>query len=219
MRGRGSRITGLVLITQTVGLMVLGPVYAGQEGEWREVMRQDGVEVWSREVQGSENEEVRGSLIINAPVAALEWVIDDVPASVRWLPSCREARVIRKIDDNSREILFITDMPWPMADRESLLMTEKHEDGATGGVVIGFRSVNDPAVPVGKDNVRMQDVKGRWVLTPEGGDKTRVSYLVKGGPGGSVPVYLANAAGRDLTFRTLTGLRSFLLKDRTDELP
>jgi hypothetical protein len=212
-----SNLYSIRLLLLVPALIVLGgfmqaTAYAEQAAGWKEVMQRDGVDVSSRSARGSAIDEFMGSTLIHAPVEAVEKVIDDVPSSTGWLPDCREAKVIRTIDGDSRLILFITKAQWPLSDRETLLLSEKHKNSADGKVVINFHAATDPSVPVGKGNVRVQAVEGRWILTPEGRAHTLIGYSLKSGPDGSVPAYFVNIASRDHVFGTLVGLRSFIMK-------
>lgn len=190
------------------------PVVASSESEWTLVLQRDGIEVFTRTVTGSDLDEFLGTTVIDAPVNVIEAVIDDVPASPQWMAYCREARIIRKIDGNSNVVLNVTKTPWPVWDRETLVLSTKQRNAKTGAVIFKFHSVNDPAVPVGKKNVRIPAVDGQWVMSPVDEERTTVTYTVKSNPGGSIPKFTATQRSRDIPYRTLLGLKKMVKKDK-----
>ncbi len=187
------------------------PVPAAGQNAWEQVLKKDGVVVWTRSSPGSDFEDFMGMTVIAAPIGAVERVIDDVPAAEKWVPDCKEAKVIRTFDHSRREILFVTEAPWPISDREVLVLSHKHRDPQTGEVVIDFRAIDDPSIPVGKGRVRIRSMGGRWGLFPADAGHTRVTYSLRGDPGGYLPSSLTRRIGRKIPFNTLLGLKDMLV--------
>jgi len=203
-------ITLLIII---IGILST-PVVALSESEWTLVLQRDDIEVFTRAVTGSDLDEFLGTMIIDAPVNVVEAVIDDVPASPQWMADCREARTIRIIDENSSVVLNVTKTPWPVWDRETLVLSTKRRDVEMGTVVFQFHSVHDSTVPVGKKNVRIPAVDGQWVLSPVDKERTKVTYTVKSNPGGSIPKFIAAQRSRDIPYITLLGLKEMVKKKK-----
>jgi len=203
-------ITLLIII---IGILST-PVVALSESEWTRVLQRDDIEVFTRAVTGSDLDEFLGTMIIDAPVNVVEAVIDDVPASPQWMADCREARTIRIIDENSSVVLNVTKTPWPVWDRETLVLSTKRRDVKIGTVVFQFHSVHDSTVPVGKKNVRIPAVDGQWVLSPVDKERTKVTYTVKSNPGGSIPKFIAAQRSRDIPYITLLGLKEMVKKKK-----
>ena len=201
------------LLTIILGTL-LAPATASPESGWKLALQKDGIEVSTRAVPGSDLDEFIGTAIIDAPVNVIEAVIDDVPAAPQWMADCREARTIRKIDENSSVVLNLTKTPWPAYDRETLLISKKQRDAKVGTVIFEFHSANDPAVPAGKKNVRIPAIDGQWVLIPVDEEHTKVTYTVKSKPGGSIPKFIAKQRSRDIPYKTLLGLKKMVKKDK-----
>jgi len=197
-----------------LAVILLSPVTASSESEWKLALQRDGVEVFTRAVAGSDLDEFIGSTLIEASVNIIEAVIDDVPAAPQWMADCREARIIRKIDENSHVVLNVTKTPWPVWDRETLLVSTKRKDAKTGTVIFAFHSMNDPEVPVGKKNVRIPSVDGQWILNPVDEGHTKVTYTVKSNPGGSIPKFISQRTSWNIPYKTLLGLRKMVKKDK-----
>jgi hypothetical protein len=206
----------VTLLTMIIGTL-LAPVAASSESGWKLALQKDGIEVSARAVPGSDLDEFMGTAVIEASVNVVEAVIDDVPAAPQWMADCREARTIRKIDENSSVVINVTKTPWPAYDRETLLISTKQKDVKTGTVIFEFHSVNDPAVSVGKKNVRIPAIEGRWVLMPVDEGHTKVTYTVKSNPGGAIPKFIAKQRSRDIPYKTLLGLKKMVMKDKYRE--
>ncbi len=84
-------------------------------------------------------------------------------------------------------------------------------------MIFEFHSVNDPDIPVGKKNVRIPAIDGRWVLIPVDEEHTKVTYTVKSNPGGSIPKFIAKQRSRDIPYKTLLGLKKMVMKDKYRE--
>jgi hypothetical protein len=193
-----------IIFHTTVLTIILGtllaPVIASPESGWKLALQKDGIEVSTRGVPGSDLDEFMGT-----------------PAAPQWMADCREARTIRKIDENVSVVLNVTKTPWPVYDRETLLISTKQKDAKAETVIFEFHSVNDPAVPVGKKNVRIPAIDGRWVLTAVDEGHTEVTYTVKSNPGGSIPKFIARQRSRDIPYKTLLGLKEMVKKDKYKE--
>ena len=201
------------LLTMILGIL-LAPIASSSESGWKLALQRDGIEVSTRAVPGSDLDEFIGTTVIEAPVNVIEAVIDDVPAAPQWMVDCREARIIRKIDENSHVVLNVTKTPWPVWDRETLLLSTKQKDAKKRTVIFAFHSINDPAVPVGKKNVRIPSVEGQWVLNPVDEGYTKVTYTVKSNPGGSIPKFISYRTSWNIPYRTLLGLKKMVKKDK-----
>jgi hypothetical protein len=187
---------------------------AAAEGDWKLVLHTSGVDVSTRTVAGSDLDEFQGSTVVEAPVSVIEAVLDDVPASSQWMSDCKEARIVRVIDANTLILINVTKTPWPVYDREALLLLQKKHDQKSGSLIYEFHSIEDPSVPVGKWHVRIPAVTGRWVLTPLEQGHTRATYTVKTDPGGYIPKTMANRASRNIPFETLLGLKKMVQRDK-----
>ena len=209
------RIIGfhITLLTIIIGI-ISTPVVALSESEWTPVLQRDDIEVFTRAVSGSDLDEFLGTMIIDSPVNVIEAVIDDVPAAPQWMADCREARTIRRIDENSSVVLNVTKTPWPVWDRETLVLSTKRRDVKMGTVMFRFHSIHDPTVPVGKKNVRIPAVDGQWILSPLDKKRTKVTYTVKSNPGGSIPKFIAAQRSKDIPYKTLLGLKKMVKKEK-----
>ena len=70
-----------------------------------------------------------------------------------------------------------------------------------------FEKISHPKRPPNDEAVRMERLKGRWVLEPVALNRTRVTYEILSDPGGYLPTWVVNIASKRLPFENLMGLR------------
>ena len=188
-------------------LALLGAAPAAAS-EWQLVLRQDGIEVHRREVPGSRLLEFRGRGVIAAPLPRLLGVLRDVEHRTEWTERCIEAQIIEQRGERGQVSYNRTDAPWPVADRDVVLLGETRVDVAERRVRLEFRSVEDPRMPPRTGVVRMPMLRGHWHFTPIGGGAaTEAEYQVHADPGGALPTWIANLAARQIPLKTLLGMR------------
>ena len=204
----------MIVCSVILSFMVAMPVSVMAANDWKVALQKDGIEVSTRPVQGSDFDEFMGTADIDASVDVIYAVLKDVPAATQWMADSKENREIRKIDDHTSIQFNITKAPWPVSDREALVLATEKKDEKTGTITVEFHETNDPSVPVGKGNVRMPEISGKWVLTPIDRDHAKVLYAVKSNPGGSLPKALANMKSKEIPYKTLMGLKMMVKKDK-----
>jgi len=178
-------------------------------GSWQQIKQSDGITVWRHVVEGSPLKEFRGRGTVDAPVAAILAVFNDVPHATEWMDSCNGSRVVENGSDTEKVVYNRTHAPWPVADRDAVLHNVARFDEAARKVELDFWSVDDAKAPPVKGVVRMPFLRGHWILWPSAdGRTTRVEYQVHANPGGALPNWLVNYVSRDLPFKTIEGLRA-----------
>jgi len=182
---------------------------ASKDAGWQQIKQSDGITVYRHVVEGSPLKEFRGSGTIDAPVAAILAVFNDVPHATEWMDSCNGSRSVADISDSEKVVYNRTHAPWPVADRDAVLHNVARFDDKEQRVELDFWSVEDSKEPPVKGVVRMPFLRGHWILWPSAdGKTTRVEYQVHANPGGALPNWLVNYVSRDLPFKTIEGLRA-----------
>jgi len=198
----------LAFVAASLGAPAIAHADAGDAG-WQQIKQSDGITVYKRVVEGSPLKEFRGRGTIDAPVAAILAVFNDVPHATEWMDSCNGSRVVENGSDTEKVVYNRTHAPWPVADRDAVLHNVARFDEAARKVELDFWSVDDAKAPPVKGVVRMPFLRGHWILWPSAdGRTTRVEYQVHANPGGALPNWLVNYVSRDLPFKTIEGLRA-----------
>jgi hypothetical protein len=196
-------MSSLYRMAVVCGLSVLlaAEVYAE---DWQVARDEEGIKVSLSDVAGSKYKAYRGTTVINASVAKVRALQEDVAGACAWVHECQSQKLL-KHEGNKAWTYTRFNTPWPVTPRDSVLLITTSE-GADGSLT---RTLEEqPAyIPEEKGYVRVTKVEGFWKLLPKGPNQTEVTYQVHTEPGGSVPSMLANKFVVDAPFNTLKALR------------
>lgn len=210
-RARLAWLFALVLACAALSPTLLAPATAhadGAKGAWEVVTREDGVTVSQKEVEGRDLPVFRGATTIPANMYLLLGILSDFDRHKEWMHSCHTAKLLKKIDDYTRISYNRADAPWPVDDREVILHSKVTFNAKTRTIKINFRSTKFAGAPSTPDGVvRMQRLKGYYMLRAKGPNTTYVQYEVDADPGGMIPSWLAAKASSDIPVNTLRNLR------------
>ena len=117
-------------IAAVCGLSLLASGLAHAE-DWKLAKDEDGIKIYLSEVQGSKYKAYRGVTTINADVATLRTLQEDVKGSCQWIHACAEQSLL-KHEGMQSWVYTRFDMPWPVEARDSILhvVSEQGADGS-----------------------------------------------------------------------------------------
>lgn len=198
---------------QVLALMLLS--FSLVAAEWRLEKDEDGIQVFTRIVDGSDYRAFRGETIINAELNQLMAVLDDTEGFVHWMFKCKSPKLLYKASLLDRYQYLINDFPWPAADRELILRNEISQDPISRITTVKLTGVDVDALPVkakeampsNTDAVRVEEIQGFFELSPLSDTQTKVVFQLHLNPVGSLPSGLVNAMIVDNPFETLKALR------------
>lgn len=180
---------------------------APRDDGWKRLDEEDGIVLWKRELPGQLVPGFRGQVDIAAGFAPIIAAIEDTTRHTEWMHRCAEAKTLRRIGEHTSIVYNRTDSPWPVADRDAVLRSEREESADGSQVLMRFQQVTDAAMPPVKGVVRMPKLIGYYKLTRLGPSSTRVVYQVDADVGGSLPKWIVKIVVRDIPFETLSRLR------------
>lgn len=186
-------------------LALSSPAWSAEEG-WRQEKDQDGIQIYTRAVDGWSIREIRGVTRFRGRLTSLVAVIDDAAASPELNEFVAKASVEKRDSATRYQLYSLTDMPWPLTDRDVLTQREIVQDKATLAVTITDVAI-DNVMPAKKGLVRIVKSRQQWTLTPvpEGG--VRVEWRTLTDPAGPIPSSLLNALSVSTPFTTLGKLK------------
>lgn len=185
------------------GLTVVMSAVAQAE-EWQVAKDEGGIKVSLSEVPGSKYKAYRGETVINASVAKLRGLQEDVAGACAWIHECKSQKML-KHEGGKAWTYTQFNTPWPVTPRDSVLLVTT-EEGGDGSLTRKLEEV-PKYIPEESGFVRVSQVDGYWKFVPQGANKTLVTYQVHTEPGGSVPSWLANKFVVDAPFNTLKALK------------
>lgn len=181
--------------------------------EWRLEKDEEGIKVYLRDTAGNPVKSFKGTMMVDGSLSSIISVIDDTPSYTRWLYNCRSAKNIKRISDTQTVNYVVTDMPWPVVDRDLIVLSKLAQDPATKRVEIKLQAAPKILAKVA-NMVRIEKMHGRWLLTPTAKNKINIIYEMNIDPGGNIPKWLINSMAVDLPFNTLQKLRNIIKEDK-----
>ena len=173
--------------------------------DWQLVHSADRLQVQRRNYEGSELDEIRGVIAVEASLNAVMALLKDDAFNDQWVYRSGGAEILREDGYASAYVYGVVDAPWPMLDRDTIVRFDYRQDPLTREIVITITNAPD-FIPARENLVRVPDFGGFWKLRPQAGGRVEVIYQVYGDPGGLVPVWLANFAAQRSVIRTLQNL-------------
>lgn len=203
-------------VTFFVVVLSLGLSWAADDG-WKKIGESDGIVGYTRPTKKSSVDEIKAVGIVDAPVAVVEAVIRDVSAMPQYMYLCEDAFLINTPDMKSAgDIVYfysLTDMPFPVSDRDAVVRSSWSIDKTTGTVnckAEGIKTTYKQSKNIVRTPLSIIDC----TLVPKGANKTQVIYQVLADPGGELPSWLVSMLSKDYGIKTIAGLRKMVTKDK-----
>jgi len=180
---------------------------SARAGEWELVYEADDLRVERRDYGGSELDEIRGVIRVEATLNAVMALLKDAGFNRHWVYRSGGAQILQDSGYPQAYVYGIVDAPFPMSDRDTVVRFDYRQDPVTGEITIDI--TNFPQfVPPKAGLVRVPEFGGFWKLEAQGGGWVKVTYQVYGDPGGWIPVGLANRAAVLSVHNTLHNMKS-----------
>jgi hypothetical protein len=203
----------VLALSAMLSLLAL-PVSA--DGEWKLLKDKSNIKVFARNVEDSAYDEFRGVAVIEAPLASVLGVLDDVSACPEWINYCASSVILDDNGHDERHIYQINDLPFPAANRDVVARVVTTHDVSTGVITINSTARSD-YYPMGKQT-RVAKSDGFFQLTAITASTTEVVWQHHVEPGGVLPGFLANSMIVDLPFKSLLAMRSLAQKEKYQRL-
>lgn len=181
---------------------------AALAAEWTLRKQQDGIDVYTRPVPGSEIQEFKGEGLVDVDTEAIVSLLRDSSRFKEWFPNTSESKLLKRDGDTSFQY-SVMETPWPISDRDNVFRSVTKRDSGTGQVDITV-SADPTAYPIQYGLHRVTKANGSWRLEPKGPAKTLVTFTMHLEPGGGLPDWMVNARVVETPFEAIVNLRKFL---------
>ncbi|TVV43589.1 START domain-containing protein [Thalassolituus sp. C2-1] len=196
-------------------LLVIASLMVSQAcmADW-ELAKEDSkrqIIVYTRAAEQSDMREFRGEMRLQTTLSALVALIEDNKAGPEWIYHCRALEVIEQVSEHERLFYMVTEAPWPVKDRDSVIYSVLTQ--ADDYSVHVDMQVRNDVFPANDDFIRITNMKGFWEFRPEGDGWVTVIYQVHADPAGGIPAWLANSMVVDSPYYTLKNMRKMVAKE------
>jgi hypothetical protein len=175
---------------------------------WQLEKDKHGVAIYTRDLPGERIRELKAVTKMKTSVDRLVSIYLDGDNHVKWFPSCRESRVVRRLSPTNLWIYRAIDNPWPVKDRDYVIDVHLTRNAQTGEAVIAYSDVKG-AVPERDDRVRVKKLASSWTFLPTKDGYVLVTYVIRFDPGGGTPASFINMALSRIGTDTFDGLRRY----------
>ena len=191
----------------------LDPIGAGS---WEKLGTKDGVKQARKRIKGNDLFAVRGEAVLEHPLDRVATVINDHTRWNEWAKAVTSSKLLARDQSGDKIVYQAFDMPMLISDRDTVYKFGMKWQGQTLKIV--GQSVEHPQAPptVG---IRTKLITGRWSLSPEGPQRTRLVLEVLMDPMGRLPSWLVNIVQRNYPADTITNLRAQLRRPDLEILP
>lgn len=181
--------------------------------ELEEEEKDINLQIFTREVDGSNLKEFKGEMLVKTKLSTIAALLLDGQSAPKWMHQCEKFEVVEQIDALSAVVYFVNGAPWPVSDRDAVVMSVMSQDPETL-VLKAEISVVDDLLPEDDDYVRIPHMKGFWLFEPKAEGQVMVTYQVHANPGGSLPDWLANSVVVDTPYHTMSNMAEMLKKEK-----
>jgi hypothetical protein len=187
---------------RVVSLLLVLCCAASADGDWRLEKDKDGIQIYSRAVDGWSIREIRGVATFHGRLSSLVAVINDPATGPQINEFVVKAEVEQRYSDTRYRLYNLTKMPWPLSDRDCLNQREISQDPATHAVTV-TDTATDGIMPVKKGLVRIVRSRQQWMFTPAADGNVQVELRWLSDPNGPIPSGVINALSVSTPFDTM----------------
>lgn len=178
---------------------------------WSLAKDKNAVKVYTRKIDGWGIKEYKAVFSVKASLNKVVRVLKDVPGRYNWLHNTVEIREIARTSD-AVSFYNLVDAPWPVSDRDNITTFSFVQLNPTQ-VRVNMKLLKTHAkAPVYDGIVRIQKMKGYWLLTDKGNGIVEVLQQCVAEPGVSIPDWLANSAVVDTPYQSMYKLKKYIEK-------
>jgi hypothetical protein len=205
------------------GLICLLFPCIAQAGEWSLARDKNNIQVYLRDVPGSDIYEFKGITKIKTSIDSLLAVLDDTPACPEWFYQCKSPVLVERVSFTERYVYQVSDFPFPADDRDIIVRFLISQNIEHKSVTLRSDSLADYcqhlSTPVCKKInhsglVRIVKSNGYFQFTLLSDGWVEVVWQQHLEPAGNLPKWLVNALVVDAPFESLRQLQQLVKKDK-----
>lgn len=196
------RITLLTLI------LLCGFVSAGtvNNEDWRLEKDRQGIQIYTRAVEGSGFREIRGSVTIDGRLSSVVALLQDMNYWPKLNKLFTSVSLYEQLSETESLVYFQMDMPWPVKDRDILYQRTLQQD--VKSKIVTMTEVATSGIFNEQDGyVRVVDSTHHWTLVPRQDGGVDVNWVTYTDPNGPIPASMVNWLSVGPPFDSVSVLR------------
>lgn len=181
----------------------------GKDDDWAFVTQKEGIQVYSRAVEGSKVKALKVVCTVSARPTEVLALLLDAPAAVEWVSHTKSCRLLERV--SGTELYYYSEvwLPWPLDNRDFVAHVKAGRDPHTQEITVFAPAVPSP-MPKRKGVVRIEHSIGRWSIAPLPDGGSKIDYVLQVDPGGHIPAWLVNALAAEGPIESFVKMRKML---------
>jgi hypothetical protein len=181
-----------------------------QGNDWKLIKNENGIKIYSRtDTSKSALKELKVITELQTSLSAFITVFSDKASYTKWVYRCSASELLKKVSENETYHYQITEMPWPVQNRDIIIHSWISQNPQTQVVTVICKGEPN-YIPKKKDYIRISSYNVVWKLTPKPNNIVQLEYTMAVNPGGSLPSWLINMTLADGPINTIKNLRAIL---------
>lgn len=206
-------VTLLQMVSAQNNQITVQPDSTGSiDAKWIKIKDENGIQVYSIAMQNTAIVKARAVAIINAPLAKIQRLVDNLPQRPQWVPYLKHSKIIEKISPAEYIEYSLFSAPWPASDRDFVYRVKRWQQQIDNQLQLSYRmqSVNHQAVPLQSGLIRGEIFSSVYRLTQISAGQTRVELIYHADPQGWLPNWIVNIIQRAFPYKMMRNLKQQL---------
>lgn len=176
------------------------------EEPWKLIRKAEGITIYIRPVPGTGFSQFRALTKAKVNMFSLIELWSNADTFKEWMFSCKDAVILKKENRQNYLIYIISQVPWPLMNRDNILDANLVQDPKTGTTTIYLTGRSD-YIEKKKNLVRVVRSFGFVQFKPTESGEIEITFEFFLDPGGAIPAPIANLFISDFPFFTLKQMK------------
>lgn len=172
---------------------------------WELERNKNGIQVFSSKVANSAFRATKVECTFEGNYEKLIAVISDIDGMTDWVYKSKSCEILESYSPLDFLYVTVTDMPWPMSNRESVIHMQIQTDSLPKFMTVIGTEADEP-IPHTSGLVRVSNYKAMWKVIMPAEDRLSIEYILELDPGGGIPPWMANIMVEKGPYQTFVGL-------------
>lgn len=158
---------------------------------WKLASKKEGIQIYSAAIPDSKVNAIRVECSLIARPTQIVALLMDVESAPNWIYHTKSCKLIKRISPSELYYYSEVSVPWPVENRDFVAHLTVNQDAKSKVVIIDGPAVSG-YVPIKAGIVRIDNSKGKWIITPEPNGRIHIEYTLHADPGGAIPSWMVN---------------------------
>lgn len=184
-----------------------------QVNEWVYEREKKGIKVFTKKSKWGRLRDSKAVMTVSASPDEMLRLLTDFDNYPSWVPRCKKANVVARLNDNEFIAHIVFNAPWPVADRDCVLRVKIDRDSKTGAITM--TEISEPKYLKPEEGVvRVEQLVAKWKFTPKA-EGTEVINEYSSNPGGSIPDWMTNTESVTNPLSTFENIQTKVAGNKT----